>query len=265
MFPGVRIGSVFLPSYGMCAAIGIAAAFTFAVRRYRAVCGKAAPMLVVLLWSAAGAFIGMHLLYGITNISQWEELTSADSFKDFLKRFSELFGGAVFYGGLIGGVAAGAASIRVQGLSSAIVTDCVAPAVPLFHAIARVGCFLAGCCYGIPFEGGITFTDSTVISANGIPRFPVQLVEAGFNLLTAILLGVLYYRTNLLSGRLFALYTSIYSAGRFALEFLRGDDYRGFLLGMSTSQLISIPIFLASLAFLIFRSDKNRIKTPNFP
>ena len=257
MFPGFNIGEFFLPSYGLCGLIGIFTAFPFAVKRYYKITRDASSMIFVILWAAVGAFFGMHLLFGLTNIAYWDELFAAESFNGFLKTFSDIFGGSVYYGGLLCGILAGALSVRCQGLRFDIVSDCLAPSIPLFHAIARVGCFLAGCCYGVEWEHGVTFENSLISSANGVPRVPVQLIEAGFNLITAGVLMYIFYGTAKLRGLLLPLYLAIYSVGRFGLEFLRGDDYRGHILNLSTSQFISIPVFVISVCIIAVRTKRN--------
>lgn len=261
MFPGIYIGDFLLPSYGMCGLIAVFAAFPFAVKRYYKITRDAFSMIFVILWAAIGAFFGMHLLFGLTNVSYWHEMFEAKSFNEFLGAFGSIFGGAVYYGGLLCGIAAGALSVKFQGLRLDIVSDCAAPAIPLFHGIARIGCFLAGCCYGVEWEHGITFTNSLIDSANGVPRVPVQLIESGFNLITAGVLMYIFYGTAKLRGLLLPLYLTIYSAGRFGLEFLRGDDYRGHIFGLSTSQFISIPIFIICISIILVHARPGRRKT----
>ena len=104
----------------------------------------------------------------------------------------EYFGGQVFYGGLLGGIAGAvvyAKCARLEGFPD--YADTVAPAIPLFHFFGRIGCFLGGCCYGIESDFGFVFTNAVVQSANGVRRFPVQLFESGFNLLLFIFLILL--------------------------------------------------------------------------
>lgn len=250
MFPGFNIGSMFIGSYAICAVIGIFAAFPFALSRYKKLTGDYMPLVIVCLWAAVGVFIGMHLLYGITNISRWKMLFAAESFKQFSELFKTIFGGSVFYGGLIGGIIAGGISVRAQKLPTDTATDCLAPATAAFHGFARIGCFMAGCCYGVEQEHGIIFTNSIVESANGVPRVPVQLFEAGFEFLLAALLWFWLFKIPRSHGKLLALYLLIYSVGRFILEFWRGDEYRGFILGLSTSQFISILVFVSAALYL---------------
>ena len=78
--------------------------------------------------------------------------------------------------------------------------------------------FLGGCCYGIPSVWGVTYRHSPVVEANGISWFPVQLVEAGWNLILFLLLSRLLRQGK---GRLLPLYLALYAPARFLLEFLR--------------------------------------------
>jgi phosphatidylglycerol:prolipoprotein diacylglycerol transferase len=120
--------------------------------------------------------------------------------------------------------------------------DFVVPAIPLFHFFGRIGCFLAGCCFGIESSFGFTFNHSIVDEANGINRFPVQLLEAFINILLFFILDV-FRRKKLFKQNIIYLYLLLYSFARFFIEFLRGDVYRGFFFVLSTSQIISILIF----------------------
>ncbi len=251
MFPGIHIGSYFLSSYAILAIVGIFTACPFAISKYKKRGGSDISMIFVFLFAAVGVFLGMHLVFGITNIKWWGKLFEAVDFLDFIKRFAAIFGGSVFYGGLLGGILAGWISIKVQKLPAALTADCAAPAIALFHFYGRLGCFLGGCCYGIESEHGITFTDSLVESANGVPRVPVQLYEAVLELAIFLVLWRLLDK-GAFKGRLLSMYLLAYSVGRFILEFWRGDEYRGFLFGLSTSQLISIPVFLLSALYFIF-------------
>ena len=182
----------------------------------------------------------------------WHLLFEAEDFEQFWKFLTAIFGGSVFYGGLFGGIVAALIVIRVNRYPRAEITDCAAPAVPLFHFFGRIGCFLGGCCYGIESEFGFTFTHSLVESANGVRRFPVQLFEAGFNLLLFFLLFIVLKKEKL-KGRLFLLYLGLYAPARFGLEFLRGDTYRGYLFGLSTSQIISLGIMLVLAVYTLIK------------
>ena len=257
MFPGFTLFGKFIGMYGVMALVGIFVACPLAIHWYKKRTGDDTSLIFVYLFAAIGALVGMHLLYGITNISYWGELLKATDFIDFCKRVATIFGGGVFYGGLLGAIAAGMISVKVQKLPTDIASDCMAPSIPLFHGFARIGCFLGGCCYGIESDFGFVFEHSLVESANGVRRLPVQLFEATFNFLLFFLLWRLLAK-NKLQGRLILLYLMIYPVGRFTLEFFRGDEYRGFLFGLSTSQWISIILLIVSSILFIIKGRKQR-------
>ena len=94
-------------------------------------------------------------------------------------------------------------------------------------------------------------------SVNDVQRFPVQLLEATLNLILFIVLARLLSK-GVFKGKLFSIYLLCYSVIRFFDEFLRGDTYRGFLFGLSTSQIISIILFVCSLVYLIIKFKKSR-------
>ncbi len=232
--------------------------------------------ILFLLIVAGGVFLGGHILYGITNIRFLPKVFQAESFLQGLKNFAVVFGGMVFYGGLFGGLAAGAIAIKFKKLNGVIYVDAMAPLIPLFHAFARIGCFLGGCCYGIESEFGIIIRGNPLVpELNDVRRFPVQLLESVCCFALFFLLEWLYKRLwekpgkiegggaktekiEWLRGKLILVYTSLYSIIRFFDEFLRGDKIRGFLFGglLSTSQFISILLFTVSLILWIKSSKK---------
>jgi len=143
--------------------------------------------------------------------------------------------GFAFYWGLIGAscfyVGVGALVLRPRALFPSI--NLLLPVIVLSHAVGRIGCFVAGCCYGclIPHTAF---------------RVPTQLIEASF--LAA--LGILMLRndTSRHVSNL-AVYLTAYPLFRFVIEFLRADD-RGSLVGLSTSQFLSIPLFVCGIVML---------------
>ncbi len=229
--------------------------------------------IIMLLVSAVGVLFGGHFLYGLTNITHWGILFESTSFVDFWMRVAAIWGGQVFYGGLIGGFFTGWLYISRRKLDRELYMDAMAPLIPLFHSFARVGCFLGGCCYGI--ESSIGFTahgNPYVPELNDVQRFPVQLLEAFCNLILFIILNYMYNRVRgkkmhgasafylRLKGRLMPLYLCSYAIVRFFDEFLRGDVIRGFVFGglLSTSQFISILLALTGIIWLSVTSRKNK-------
>ena len=212
-------------------------------------------MMYATLWAFAGTAIGGHIMYGISQFSSmidfFKMLFGGDikSFDKFLLGVKLVFGGSVFYGGLIGAIIAVAIYAKIAHIGSDYF-DIGACMVPLFHTFGRLGCFLTGCCYGVESKIGFVYKYSPDPLANGVRRFPIQLVEATCNFL--IFLLILYLlKKNKLKGRLFLLYLLIYTVIRFILEFFRGDVIRGHFWVFSTSQWISILLFIPALILFI--------------
>ncbi len=108
--------------------------------------------------------------------------------------------------------------------------------MPLFHAFGRVGCFLAGCCYGKKLERTIT-----ILNGIRLERIPIQLIEAIFEFLLFIILTVIRKKDD--NVNILRIYLMSYSAFRFLDEFFRGDEIRGIFFGLSTAQWISLVIW----------------------
>ena len=261
MHPFFSIFSIELPAFGIMMILGGCFGAILAILR----CAKAnisrQDTFLVFLFGAIGLIIGAKLLYTITDIGRlWEfrhllwEDTGA-----YLNMI--LGGGLVFYGGLIGGIAA--VFIYCKAFKTPFsffeIMDLYAPSIALMHAIGRVGCFLAGCCYGMHIEGpfGVVFTNS-LGAPNGVSLLPIQLIESGLNIILCAAL-MLYARKKRTPGRVIGLYLVVYAIMRFTLEFFRGDAIRGFILGLSTSQFISILVLPVGVLLLIRKSRKNKI------
>ncbi len=177
--------------------------------------------------------------------------------------------GGVFYGGFIAAVIVALWYFRRYELPTWKVADIAAPAVAIGHAIGRLGCFAAGCCYGIPTEmpWGVTFTSAYSGTLVGvplqIPLHPTQLY--GFLTNLALFAGLLwFYPRKKFDGQVFWVYVLAYSVIRFVLELMRGDP-RGSLFNgaLSTSQFIAIiaaTIALGMLARLASRTGSEEAK-----
>lgn len=254
MFPYFILFGKQISLYFIMSMVGLFAAGILAVREYRRNKQDENELIIISLISAIGLFFGGHILYGITKINTLYRLIihfdKLKSFKEFIDVFKYIFGGQVFYGGLIGLLITGYIYTKKKHIDSKLYFDILAFSIPLFHCFARIGCFLSGCCYGVESKIGFTYTHAYIESANHINRFPIQLIEASYNLLLFFLLYYLY-RKNKMRHKLLGLYLLLYPIGRFIFEFFRGDEYRGFLFGLSTSQIISIILFIFSL-YLIF-------------
>lgn len=212
---------------------------------------SAGDIFFTILCCMIGAFIGAKV-FQLTGYMIRDGANS--SFWTFENWRGMLSGVGVFYGGLVGGIAGAAIYIRICKLDIWDVSDILVPSAPLFHAFGRLGCFFAGCCYGQETAWGIPFTNA-LNAPNGIPLMPVQLFEAGFNLLFLII--ILIVRPERKRPKiLLPLYLIVYAAGRFILEFFRGDIGRGVFL-LSVSQWMSLLIIPGGIILLIWTIGKH--------
>jgi phosphatidylglycerol:prolipoprotein diacylglycerol transferase len=169
---------------------------------------------------------------------------------------SLLQAGGVFYGGFIAAVLMSIWYVRRHQLALWRIADAAAPAVAIGHGIGRLGCFAAGCCYGIATDlpWGVTFTDTysgTLVGVPlNIPLHPTQLYEAATNLILGAAL-IWFFPRRKFDGQVFWTYVLAYAVLRFLHEFLRADP-RGFLFGdaLSTSQFIAIIGAVIALGML---------------
>lgn len=170
---------------------------------------------------------------------------------------STLQAGGVFYGGLIGALAVSWWYMRRTRLPLWKTADVFAPAIALGHGIGRLGCFSAGCCWGVrcSLPWAVTFTNPVAKDLVGvplnIPLHPTQLYESFSEFL---IFGVLYWRIGKAHrpGTIISLYLVLYSTVRFVVEFFRFHE-QGNLWGgpLDTSQWISILLFLAGGSYLM--------------
>ena len=255
MFPTFELFGREIGMYGICVVVGFL------------LCGFVGSMLakkfgiifedfiIIFVTAIVGLFLGAHIIYALTNIPliviAFKHIGKL-WFKPFIQLIGQAVGGMVFYGGFIGG---GLGIVIFTHFSKVMkrenILDVYAVLIPLFHTFGRIGCFLAGCCYGIESEFGFTVHNNHVNpSINDVNRLPIQLIEAGCNLLIFFILLYLF-KKSIMQDRLIYMYMLIYPPVRFILEFFRGDTYRGIYLGLSTSQWISLALIVFSVIMLI--------------
>ncbi len=247
MLPYIYIGAYAIPSYGLCMAMGIIVACFVAYFRLRSHGGSADSLLMIasvaLALGLCCAKISYYVFsYGIGHL-----------FSEIMSGNYSAFGdsGLVFYGGLVGGIIGALIAIKTNKYNFNVYANAIIPCIPLGHAFGRVGCLLAGCCYGMHYEGCFAIHSIYVDPRNTL--FPIQAVESMLNIILFVLLS-LYTHKQKNGLILLSLYIVAYSAARFTLEFFRGDLIRGIYLGLSTSQWISILL----IAFFLVLIALNR-------
>ena len=250
MFPKLLdIGRVHIASYGLFVAAGYLAGILWLKRR-RDRMGLSEDRFWSLIYACFfGAVLGGKLMFMAVN---WHSFASGEL--GFIRDFRY---GFVFYGGLLGICAAGFGWCWYDGIPALAAADYFAAIAPVGHAIGRIGCLAAGCCYGAPtrLPWGVTFRrpDSLVPEhLRGVPLHPTQLYEAAGNLLIAAALWRVLKRVQAGKaepGTVFFSYFLLYAALRFAVEFLRADERGGFAAGLSPAQWTALAFAAAGLAW----------------
>jgi len=131
--------------------------------------------------------------------------------------------------------------------------DRFAIVLPFSIATGRLGCWLSGCCLGIPMRGPFS-----MVGIDGVSRFPAPLVEFAFHIAAGCALVVLW-RKKILAGRLFALYLILYGVFRFFSEFLRVTEKA--FHGYSAYQWFALLMIVAGSAALYFRRERKSVST----
>lgn len=297
LFPG----GLPISTYGVAMALGFGVPLALGVRSLRRCPSvfSADEALDLTFWALAGGLIGARVLAWLTDIPHTLGACLAppegvDRTCGHLLRVWE--GGLVFYGGLLGGLLGGYLWCRRAGVPFLRAADRFIPYVALGHAIGRLGCLAAGCCYGAvapdlawgvvypagsePFVAQVASGAVGLDAARSLATHPVPLYEVALEVGLFFALSAWTHRHppadhSRPAGRVVGWWLMVYAAGRFVLEALRGDPVRGFVarielpalaewlhlpadtpMLLSTSQAIALGCLLAGVA-LAFR----RIRT----
>jgi phosphatidylglycerol:prolipoprotein diacylglycerol transferase len=242
-------------SYGLLLALAYLAGLQIALVRARSRGLDSARVMDLGIWIIISALVGAKLMLLIV---EWRHFS--ENPRELLSLAQS---GGVFYGGLILALAVALWYMRRHRLPMWTTCDVFAPGIALGHVIGRVGCFLAGCCYGraTDMPWGVTFTDPFAAANVGTPLnvelHPTQLYEAGAELL---ILGLLLGTERMgrpFPGRTFWGYMFLYGCSRYLIEIYRGDP-RGFVFGsVSTSQFIALLLVPLSLIMLFVLSRRS--------
>jgi len=253
----IRLGPLTIHTYGFLVAMGFLLGLGLAVRQAKKAGIPSNKIIDLGFYILLAAIIGSRLFFIFINATHY--------MKNPLDIFKIWEGGLVFYGGVLLAVPTAIWYVKKNGLAIWKTADIFAPSIAIGHALGRLGCFAAGCCYGKPAESlpwSVTFTDpeSLALAKIGIPLHPTQLYESAGEFINFLILITLR-RYSLFNGQLFMTYLLLYSVLRFIVEFFRGDVSRGFILyNLSISQGISIlTIFIATAGLIILRQRKGKV------
>ena len=256
MYPELfRIGSFPVNTYGVFLAIAFLCAILVTARLAARDGLPRDRVYDLCLWMLLAGLVGSKILMLFTEPEYRANPLNLLSL-DFLRS------GGVFYGGLLGAVAAGYFLMKRYKLPWWQTADACAPGIAIGNFFGRQGCFAAGCCWGKPttLPWGVQFSELGH-EITGVPidahLHPTQLYES-FAMLLVFLFLLWLHKRKRFSGQVVLFYALLYSIIRFSIEFVR-DDPRGDILGLttltglSTSQMISLVVGIGALVLLIIR------------
>ncbi len=240
------IGNIHFYSYGLMIAIGILAAFIVMERRAPRYGLDKDIGFTLGVFAVVGGVIGAKLLYILVELPNF--LANPALWRNVGEGF-------VIYGGILGGLAGGLIGCRIKKQSFVKYFDLFIPSVALAQGFGRLGCFFAGCCYGRQTDSSfcLVFPEGVgSMAPTGVPLIPTQLISSAANFLHFFIL-VWFARRSKKDGQVGGLYMILYSIGRFLIEGMRNDP-RGSVGPFSTSQFISLLIFVAGVLVMVIAS-----------
>lgn len=247
MFPRIPIpGTSGIPTYGLMVALGFVLALWLAERLAPRAGLPPQAVQDVAVWACLWGLVGAKIvLLVIDPPASWRDA------------WRTLFQGGVFYGGFLGAVAGIVVRCRQRGLDVHAVADVLAAPLALGQALGRIGCFLAGCCYGAACDmpWAVRYADSQSVAVEsglvGQPLHPVQLYEAAGNLVLC-LVALALFRHRKFAGQVAWTQVALYAAMRIGIEHWRADE-RGSVGALSTSQAIGLAVLAVAVTLLVVR------------
>ncbi|MBW2066514.1 MAG: prolipoprotein diacylglyceryl transferase [Deltaproteobacteria bacterium] len=258
MYPElITLGPLVIHSYGFFAVLGIVVATYLAVKT-----GKAHGVpgtrivetgLVMAILGAAGA----RLAYVVMNVSFF--------FSHPVEIFKVWKGGLGFSGGILLVVPAMIFYLKHHHLPFWKMADLWSPSLAIGEAIGRIGCFMAGCCYGKPTDAiwGVVFSNPDSLAPLNVPLHPTQIYSFLAGLLIFGALIVLQGKKHY-DGQVFLWYLILHSISRLYIERFRGD-FRATIPGtdMTVTQLLALLILITAVTVLMFRKPGSRKEPDN--
>ena len=255
----LKVGSFAIHSYGLLLAVGFLLAIQIFVTRGKRRGVPEDALHTISLVLLILAIVGGRGLFVMTH---WSEYA-----KDLWGIFRLWEGGLMLYGGYILAIVGGIAYVRRTGLSLWKIADAAAPAMALGIGIGRLGCFLNGCCFGLPtsLPWGVQFPSDSYASYTfpGMHIHPSQLylALAGIGLFLVLLR---LDRTPRFDGWLFWTAVAVDAVLRFGIDFTRYYDQTSFLgkvgdLSFNINQILSALLFLTAVVMLRILSRRPRL------
>ncbi|MFH1728136.1 MAG: prolipoprotein diacylglyceryl transferase [Pseudomonadota bacterium] len=236
-------GKLSINSYGLMLAIGFFIGIQLALARAKKENVDPAFILSLTFWIFIAAIVGSRMLHVFA-----EDLDKYIA--NPIKVFYLWEGGYAFYGGFLASFLVLFVFCIKNKMKILKITDMLAPSVAIGLAYGRMGCFLAGCCYGQESNSifSVTFPIQTLGKAS-VPLLPTQTISS-LNAAIIFLILTYFYNKKKFHGQIFFLFIILYSISRSTIEFFR-DDHRGLFFNglISTSQLISIGLIVILMTY----------------
>jgi phosphatidylglycerol:prolipoprotein diacylglycerol transferase len=255
---GRMVGPLAMPTYGILLVLGMLAGLWIVTRQARKAGLVPETITDMAVYAIIAGLIGAKVLLLIV---EWPFYSRNP--RELLSLFQS---GGVFYGGLVGAIPVAFWYARRHQLDGWKTADVLAPGVAVGQAIGRMGCFMAGCCYGKPTSvpWAVTFTDvfanRNVGTPLDTPLHPTQIYES---LACFLILGILLWMAprKRFHGQVVLAYVVLYAVARFVVEMFRGDAIRGFVFGgrLSTSQFIALLMVAAAALVFPYLWRRNRL------
>lgn len=251
-----NLGNVTIHTYGVMIMLGALSGYTyisFFAKKELGINPERIQSLAVYV--ILSAFIGGKLFFYFEKPDYY--------FGNPSNMLADFRNGFVFYGSLIFAVPICIWFFRKEKWPLWPMLDLLAITACIVHAFGRMGCYFAGCCYGVPTDKawGITFTDTASQAPLHVDLHPTQLYSVGL-ILTILGVLLLFKRHKRFEGQLFFIYLILYAAGRSFIEIFRGDLRRGFVIEdvLSHSQFISILVIAITLWAYVRFQKRARFK-----
>ena len=252
MFPKlISIGQFFLPTYGVLVALGFLAGLWITLRLAKRAGLPHEPITNLAIYCALAGLAGAKLFMILFDLDDYLRHPGT------IFSFGTLQAAGVYQGGFLLAIVVAFWYMRRHKLPVLQTCDVFAPGIAAGHVLGRLGCFAAGCCFGVVCDRpwAITFHNpeahDLVGVPLGIPLHPTQLYEA---LTELLIFGILYWhiRRPHAAGETFGLYLVLYSVARFAVEFFRFHE-QALHFGLSLTQWISLATLLAGVWLMLSR------------
>ncbi len=256
MYPELfKIGPITIHTYGVMVALGITLGIVVAIKLAKVYQISTGVITDIAFWGVIVAIVSSRLGFVLLSPSYY--------FNNPLEILKIWEGGLVFGFGALGGIITLWFMSRKNGLNFFQMADVFSPGLALGEAVGRIGCFFAGCCYGLPTDSwcAITFTDPKSLAPTNVALYPTQLFHFAANLVIFLVLLLIHAKKRY-QGQVLVWYMILHSIQRLFIERFRGD-FRGYILDtqITLTQGMSLLVLVGGVMLLFFLKRRQGLKT----